>query len=157
MKKVLIFGGIIVALFTALYFVNSYSNQVRSEGNPYGKPQLHPATIAQLDDPLYDNQILPDQLQDKLANKEDVIVYFYSPECEFCKKATPIVVPLSQELGINIHKYNLLEFRQGWQEYQIESTPTIVQFKKGKEDIRIVGLHSQEEYKEIFEEHMQDE
>lgn len=154
MKKVLIFGGILVTLFVALYFTNSYSNQIRSEGNPYGKPKLHQSTIAQLDDPLYDNQILPDQLQDKLANEEDVFVYFYSPECGFCKQATPILVPLTEELGINLYKYNLLEFQQGWQDYKIESTPTIVQFKKGKEEIRIVGLHDREEYKEIFEKQM---
>jgi thioredoxin 1 len=151
MKKVLIFGGIIVTLFVALYFTNSYSNQIRSEGNPFGKAELHPSTIAQLNDPIYNNQILPDQLQDKLANEEDLFVYFYSPECEFCKKATPILVPLIEDLGVNLYKYNLIEFRQGWQDYGIESTPTIVHFKKGQEVNRIKGLRDREEYREFFE------
>jgi thiol-disulfide isomerase/thioredoxin len=157
MKKVLIFGGIIVTLFVALYFTNSYSNQIRSEGNPFGKAKLHPSTISQLNDPLYENLILPDQLQDRLANEEDIFVYFYSPECEFCKRATPILVPLTEELGVNLYKYNLIEFQQGWQEYSIESTPTIVHFKNGLEEIRVVGLHDREAYKEIFEKQLKNE
>jgi thioredoxin 1 len=151
MKKVLIFGGIIVTLFVALYFTNSYSNQIRSEGNPFGKSKLHSATIEQLDDPLYENQILPDQLEEKLSNEEDLFVYFYSPECSFCREATPILVPLTEELGVKLYKYNLLEFQEGWQDYGIESTPTIVRFKKGEEEIRVVGLHDRAAYKEVFE------
>ena len=55
-----------------------------------------------------------------------------------CKEATPILTPLAEELGIDLVQYNLLEFEQGWDDYDIEGTPTIVQFKDGKEVARIV-------------------
>ncbi len=62
-----------------------YAKQ-KAEGNPFGKEELHPATIDLLDDPNYQNIILPDELREALNNKETITVYFYSSTCEFCKK-----------------------------------------------------------------------
>ncbi len=81
---------------------------------------------------------------------EDVTVYFYSPTCPHCQRTTPIVDPLSKEMGIDLVQYNLLEFEQGWDDYGIESTPTIVQFKKGKETARIVGYNEEDVFQDWF-------
>ena len=54
---------------------------------------------------------------------------------------------MAEELGIDLVQYNLLEFEQGWDDYNIESTPTIVQFKDGKEVARIVGLQEEDVYR----------
>ncbi|MBY6269805.1 thioredoxin family protein, partial [Parageobacillus thermoglucosidasius] len=110
MKKLLIFGSIIVALFAALAFVTSYQQKEAVKNNPYHKKELDPATIEQLDDPNYQNLILPDELEKKLKNKETVTVYFYSPICPHCQKTTPIVVPLAKKMGIDLKLFNLLEF-----------------------------------------------
>src|SRR5699024_12146872 len=47
---------------------------VNDNDNPYGKTNLEQETIDQLDDPLYQNQITPDDLDEKLDNQEDLTV-----------------------------------------------------------------------------------
>ncbi|EMT44932.1 MULTISPECIES: co-chaperone YbbN [Anoxybacillus] len=151
MKKLLIFGGVIIALFIALAWITSYTQKQKVEGNPFGKEELHPATIDLLDDPNYKNIILPDELREALNNKETMTIYFYSSTCEFCKKTTPIVVPLAKEMGIDLKQFNLLEFDEGWNEYRIEATPTIVHFQNGKEVARIEGYYEEDVFRQWFE------
>lgn len=150
MKKLLIFAGVIIALFAALAIVTTVSNKEKAEGNPYKKDTLDPATVKQLDDPLYKNIILPDELKKKLDNKESATIYFYSPTCEHCQRTSPVVVPMAEDMGLDLELYNLLEFEQGWQEYNIEATPTIVQFKNGKEVKRIVGYNEPAAFTDWF-------
>ena len=148
MKKILIFLGIIIVLFIALALITNMGNSKKvSENNPYEKDHLQPETIDLLDDENYQNIILPEDLEKKLADKEDATVYFFASDCIYCREATPILTPMAEELGIDLVQYNLLEFQQGWDDYQIESTPTIVQFKDGKEVARIVGLQEKEVYR----------
>ncbi|MDO6658329.1 co-chaperone YbbN [Anaerobacillus sp. 1_MG-2023] len=151
MKKAIIFLGIVIVIFGALAFVTNYSNSEKTEGNPYGKSSLNPATIEQLDDPLYQNQILPDELDEALSNEEDAFVYFYSPTCIHCKNTSPVLVPLAEDMEIDLKKYNVLEFEQGWNDYRIESTPTLVRFKDGKEVDRIVGTQTEDTFKQWIE------
>ncbi|AYA74942.1 thiol reductase thioredoxin [Bacillus sp. Y1] len=153
MKKVLIFIGIIVVLFGALAIVTKMQNEEKvSEDNIYNKDTLHPETVAQLEDPNYQNLILPEDLQTQIDNGDDMTVYFYSPTCPHCQRTTPIVAPLSEEMDINLVQYNLLEFEQGWDDYGIQETPTIVQYKDGKEVARIVGYHEEPEFESWFNE-----
>jgi thiol-disulfide isomerase/thioredoxin len=149
-KKIVIFGAIIVTLFAAIAFMTSYQQKEKAEGNPYKKEKLHPATIEQLDDPLYQNIILPDELEEKLAKKEAVTVYFYSSICPHCQKTTPIVVPMSKEMGIDLKMFNLLEFEDGWDKYNIEGTPTIVHYVDGKEVKRIDGYRDESVFRDWF-------
>ena len=137
-----------IVLFIALALLTNMGNSKKvSKNNPYEKDKLHPATIDLLDDENYQNIILPEKLGKKLANQEDATVYFFASDCPFCKEATPILTPMSEELGIDLVQYNLLEFKQGWNDYNIESTPTIVQFKDGEEVARIVGLQEEDVYR----------
>ncbi|WP_077617069.1 thioredoxin family protein [Bacillus sinesaloumensis] len=152
MKKVIIFTVIIVAIFGALAFVTTQQNKQQAEGNPYGKKNLDPATIKQLDDPNYGNQILPDELETKLENGETMTVYFYSPTCPHCQETTPVIVPMVDDMGLDLKKYNLLEFEEGWNKYGIEYTPTLIHFENGEEVSRLVGYHpDHNEYKTWFE------
>ncbi|MBU8880117.1 thioredoxin family protein [Bacillus sp. FJAT-29790] len=153
MKKVVIFLVVIIALFAAVGFLTKMQNEKKvSEENPYGKNTLHPETIAQLDDPNYQNLILPEQLEKKLNDKEDVTVYFYSPTCSHCQRTTPVVAPLAMDMNIDLVKFNLLEFDKGWDTYRITETPTIVQYKNGKEVQRITGYRDKEVFKQWFNE-----
>lgn len=151
MKKIIIFGSIVVLLFVAIAVLTSYQNQQQSEGNPFGKDQLHSETIDQLDDPNYQNIILPDELDERLDAGEDLTIYFYSGQCEFCNQASPVLVPKAEEMGVDLELYNILEFEQGWRDYQIESTPTVVHYEDGEEVGRIVGLHGEENFELFFE------
>ena len=151
MKKMIIFLVVIIALFATIAFINNTKTSKKQQANPYNKDHLKQSTIDQLNDPNYQNLILPEELAENLKNKEDKTVYFYSPECQYCLKTTPIVAPLAEEMGIDLVQYNLLEFDQGYDDYAIESTPTIVYFKNGVESKRIVGLNDKEVFKKWFE------
>ena len=70
MKKVLIFLGIMIVLFIALALLTNMENSKKvSENNPYGKDRLQPETIDLLDDENYQNIILPEKLEKKLADQ----------------------------------------------------------------------------------------
>lgn len=146
--------SVILLLFVALYFLVDYKNKqaVNNNGNPYGKDNLRQETIDQIDDPLYQNQITPDKLAEKLKNKEDATVYFYSPTCIYCQRTTPVLVPLTEELNIDLLKFNLLEFEKEMKTYSIEGTPTLIHFEDGEEVGRVDGERSKEEFNAFFEE-----
>lgn len=154
MKKIIIFLVAIVALFAAIALITSMQNNQKAEGNKFKKANLEPATVELLDDPNYQNVILPEELEEKLKNNEDVTVYFYSSSCIHCKRTTPVLAPLAEDMGVDMVQYNLLEFEQGWDQYRIESTPTLVHFEDGKEVARIVGEQPEEEFKTFFEENV---
>lgn len=154
MKKIIIFLAVIIGLFIAIAVVTKIQQNEKIEGNPYKKSELKASTIDQLDDPLYQNIILPDELEKKLKDEKDMTVYFFSPECSYCVQTTPIVSPLAEEMDIDLVQYNLLEFRDGFSVYNIEYTPTIIHFKDGKEEARIVGAHPKEDFTEFFNEYV---
>lgn len=151
-RMVFILGAIIL-LFLALYLVVDYKNKqtIEKAGNPYGKERLKQETIDQLDDPLYQNQIIPDDLAEKLSNEEDVVVYFYSPVCSFCLETTPILVPLAEELNIDMKKLNLYEFPEEKDTYNITGTPTLIYYQDGKEVDRVIGAEPKEVFQNFFE------
>ncbi|WAA12968.1 thioredoxin family protein [Fervidibacillus halotolerans] len=151
MKKLWIFLSIVILGFAILAILNHYGTKEALKDNPYQKDDLNPATIEQLDDPNYQNIILPDQLKSQLEEGETETVYFYSPTCSWCKKMTPIVVSVAKELSIDVKLYNVLEFEEGRDDYNIEGTPTIIHFKQGKEVARKVGYDEKENLRVWFE------
>ncbi|MEC5423681.1 thioredoxin family protein [Virgibacillus sp. C22-A2] len=155
-KKMIIFTSVIVLLFVALYFIIDYKNNqaLENNDNPYGTTNLDQATIDQLDNPLYSNQILPEDLTSKIESGEEATVYFYSPTCIYCQQTTPYLVPLAEENDIDMKKFNLLEFGNEGSRYVIESTPTLVHYENGEEVSRIVGQRSEEEFQAFFDQYV---
>jgi|SRR5699024_5282381 len=153
-KMILILGGIVI-LFVGLIIFNNINNdkKIAFEGNPYGDMKLHQKTIDQLDDPLYQNIILPEDLDKALENKDDTTVYFFSPTCMHCVSTTPIIVPLAEEMDIDMKKLNLLEFDVKNQ-YGIQGTPTIVHYENGEEVAKLVGSSDKSTFKTFFEENI---
>lgn len=154
MKKVIIFLVVIIGIFAAIAVVTTMQQNQAAEGNPYNKADLEPATIDLLDDPNYQNIILPEELETKLANGEDVTVYFFSPTCSHCKATTPVVAPMAEEMGIDLVQYNVLEFEQAWNQFNIEGTPTIIHFENGEETARIVSSQPEETFENWFNENV---
>lgn len=146
MKKILLFSGVIIAIFALLALITTHQQKEKTEGNPYGKDQLDAATIDVLDDPEYQNIITPDGLEDKLKEEKDVYVYFFSPTCPYCQKATPVVNDVMDANDVHMNKYNLLEFVEGWNKYGIQGTPTLIHYVDGKEVSRIEGGREESEY-----------
>ncbi|CAG9621780.1 thioredoxin family protein [Sutcliffiella rhizosphaerae] len=141
MKKLLVIVGVITAIFIALVVVTNIQQTQNAEGNPFGKSKLHPETVKQLEDPLYQNVITPDQLEEELDAGETKTIYFYSSTCPACKQTSPVVVPMAEDMGIDLQMYNLQEFQEGWDVYNIESTPTFIHFENGQEVDRLVNYH----------------
>ncbi|RLQ94844.1 thioredoxin family protein [Falsibacillus albus] len=148
MKKILLIFFSTALLFG---FGSFYFNGQTKGSDIYGKKNLHPETVKQLNDPNYQNIIQPKKLLQQLKrSNEDTFVYFYSSSCKYCKETTPIMVSVSRKLNITVYKYNLLEFEDGWGKYNIVGTPTLVKFRGDKEIKRIEGLQDKDEFKKFF-------
>src|SRR5690625_7746185 len=156
-NKLLIIVGVIVVLFVGLVVINNVKNDEKtvSGDNPYGDKKLKQETIDQLDDPLYQNIILPTELERALKNKEDMTVYFFSPTCIHCINATPVVVPLVEELDIDMKKLNTLEYEEALSEFNIQGTQTIIHYENSEGETRFEGATEEEQYREVLKKRCQ--
>lgn len=68
-------------------------------------------------------------------------VYFYQDNCEWCKKATPVIEQAATETSTAITRLEITkeDNQDIWDKYDIEGTPTIIKFEDGKEINRLVG------------------
>jgi len=152
MKKLLIIAGIVLAIFALIVFLTNQSQSGKLANNPYDTDDLNPATIDQLDDENYQNIVLPEELNEQIQSGEPTTVYFYSPTCQFCQETTPVLMPVAEEKEIDVLQYNLLEYEQGWTDYALEATPTLVHYEDGQEIARWVGAQPKENIEQFFEE-----
>ncbi|MBM7608728.1 thiol-disulfide isomerase/thioredoxin [Lysinibacillus composti] len=152
MKKLGIIGGVVIVLFIVIILLTNLSNKDKLENNPYGTNNLRQSTIDLLDDENYQNIILPDALEEKIASGEPVTAYLFSPECPHCKNMTPKLMPIADEMGVEIDQLNILEYQAGWDDYNVEATPTLIHFKDGKEVNRLVGDAPEETIRQFFNE-----
>ncbi|WP_050614112.1 thioredoxin family protein [Bacillus testis] len=162
MKKIIIFLAGIIVLFAAIFLVTNMSkdqkkseNASKSAKSLYDGKDLKQETIDQLDDPNYQNIILPEDLEKKLANEQQTFVYFFSPTCPHCIKATPKMMKAAKAEGVHINQFNLWEFEDGWDKYHIESTPTLIVYNKGKEVDRLNGDTSQKTFASFIKQYKQ--
>lgn len=152
MKKLGIIGGVVVVLFIVIILLTNLSNKDKLENNPYGTNNLRQSTIDLLNDENYQNIILPEALEEKIASGEPVTAYLFSPECPHCKNMTPKLMPIADEMGVTIDQLNILEYEAGWDDYTVEATPTLIHFKDGKEVNRLVGDAPEETIRQFFNE-----
>jgi len=134
-KKKFKMGYVYIALIVALFVLIGVLNNSGPVNELYGKKtsKLNAATIELLDDPNYQNIILPKELDQKVKDKESFFVYFFASDCGFCRQTTPQLVPLIDELGLDVPKFNLREFENYFNKYNIDYTPTLSYFENGKE------------------------
>lgn len=153
MKKLVIVGGVVVVLFAAIVALTMVSNnkKLASTNNPYGDKSLQQPTIDQLDDPNYQNIMLPDELEKKIAAGETVNAYFFSPTCVHCQAFTPELMPIAAEMKVDINQLNVLEYNDLWNEYNITATPTFVHFENGEEVSRFEGALPEQDLRNYFE------
>ena len=156
MKKLLIIGGVIIAIFVLILVLTNKADETKLKDNPYGTDKLKQSTVNLIGNENYNNIILPDKLAKKIKDGESVTAYFFSPECGFCLEMTPILMPIAKDMDVTVHQYNLNEFASEAAPYGIESTPTLVQFKDGEEVGRIVGAQPAENIRAFFDEYESD-
>ncbi|WP_033541843.1 thioredoxin family protein [Planococcus sp. CAU13] len=152
MKKMLLIGGVVLAIFALIIVLTQMSNNEKLANNPYDKDNLNQATIDQLNDENYQNIVLPDELEEKISSGEPTTVYFFSPTCQYCQQTTPVLMPVAEDMDVDVLQYNLLEYEQGWQQYMVQSTPTLVHYENGEEVARWVGAQPKENIEQFFTE-----
>ncbi|MED1558675.1 thioredoxin family protein [Bacillus paramycoides] len=138
MKKMLIFIIAIISIFALSVIL---TNKETKNEKTTSTEQVN----------YYKNQITPEQLQEDLSNHKEKIVYFYKTTCPHCLRISPIVVPMAENMKINMQVLNLEEYKQGWDMFQIKGTPTIISYKDGKEVNRILGEQSLQTFQTWFE------
>ncbi len=87
-----------------------------------------------------------------LESKIPVLIDFYADWCPPCQILSPIIEELAKKYQgkIKIGKFNVDEGEEIVTKYQILSVPTLIIFKDGKEEKRIVGLISKKELEKIL-------
>lgn len=87
-----------------------------------------------------------------LNSEEPVLVDFFADWCGPCKMMAPIVEALATELDgkAKVGKINVDENSDIAIEYNVMSIPTLIVFKNGKEEKRLVGVRNKEELLNLF-------
>jgi thioredoxin 1 len=152
LKKLLIIGGTIIAIFILIVVLSNKSNQAKLKYNPYGTENLANSTIDLIGNENYSNIVLPDDLFKKIEDGESVTAYYFHPECQYCIQMTPVMMPIAKEMDVNVQQFNMLEFGQQAKAYGIESWPTLVHYEDGKEVGRMVGAQPEENIRAFFNE-----
>lgn len=82
-----------------------------------------------------------------LNSEKPVLVDFFADWCGPCKMMAPIVEELATELEgkAKVGKLNVDENSDIAVEYNVMSIPTLIVFKNGKEEKRLVGVRDKEE------------
>ncbi|AZQ48995.1 thioredoxin family protein [Bacillus sp. GX] len=146
MKKMLIFGGIIIALFAAIFAVTQMEEKNATS------QKIDNATGSTTNGPdYYTNKISFSDLQKNLKEKKEETVYFYQTSCVHCQKLSPVVVPMAKDLNVDMKVMDIEKIDAPWDEYKIKGTPTIIHFKDGKEVSRISGEQPKDKLKEWLE------
>ena len=87
-----------------------------------------------------------------LKSEKPVLVDFYADWCGPCNAMAPVIEELATELDgkAKVGKINVDENSDIAVEYNVMSIPTLIVFKNGKEEKRLVGLRDKEELLSLF-------
>ncbi len=87
-----------------------------------------------------------------LKSEKPMLVDFYADWCGPCNAMAPVIEELATELDgkAKVGKINVDENSDIAVEYNVMSIPTLIIFKNGKEEKRLVGLRDKEELLNLF-------
>ena len=90
--------------------------------------------------------------EEVLKSEKPVLVDFYADWCGPCNAMAPVIEELATELDgkAKVGKINVDENSDIAVEYNVMSIPTLIIFKNGKEEKRLVGLRDKEELLSLF-------
>lgn len=90
--------------------------------------------------------------EEVLNSEKPVLVDFYADWCGPCNAMSPVIEELAKELEgkAKVGKINVDENSDIAVEYNVMSIPTLIVFKNGKEEKRLVGLRDKEELLGLF-------
>ncbi|ENQ3077546.1 thioredoxin family protein [Bacillus cereus] len=135
MKKMFLFGGIVIALLIAIFAVSNMETKEETKTD------------------YYTNKISPEDIRKNIQEKKEQTIYFYKTSCGHCQKVSPIIVPMAKDMNIDMKVIDLENAPEAvWDEFKITGTPSIVHFKDGKEVSRIEGEQPKDKFKKWFTE-----
>lgn len=67
------------------------------------------------------------------------LVEFYSDGCVPCRRMSPLLAELEEESDVTVYKVNIAVSRSLVADYEVQSTPTLILFRDGKEIARNHG------------------
>ena len=87
-----------------------------------------------------------------LKSEKPMLVDFYADWCGPCNAMAPVIEEFATELDgkAKVGKINVDENSDIAVEYNVMSIPTLIIFKNGKEEKRLVGLRDKEELLNLF-------
>ena len=90
--------------------------------------------------------------EEVVKSEKPVLIDFYADWCGPCNAMAPVIEELAKELEgkVKVGKINVDENPDIAVEYNVMSIPTLIVFKNGKEEKRLVGLRNKEELINLF-------
>ena len=94
--------------------------------------------------------------KDVLQSATPVLVDFWAAWCAPCRMLAPTVEAIAEKYATNarVVKLNVDENPSVSQSYGIKGIPTLILFKNGKEEERVVGATSKEAISRMLEKHV---
>jgi thioredoxin 1 len=92
-----------------------------------------------------------------LQSDKPVLVDFWAPWCAPCRMLAPTVEAVAQNFQgtASVVKLNVDDNPAVSQRYGIKGIPTLILFKNGKEEERVVGATSKEAISRMIDKHVQ--
>ena len=98
-----------------------------------------------------------DNFAEAIQNAElPVLVDFWATWCGPCRMIAPIVEEIADTFDgrLDVYKIDVDEAEQAAMQYGIMSIPTLMVFKNGEEQERIVGYRSKDELVSVLEKYL---